>query len=235
MVSLDTSRVELKDNARKLRSKGFSYNEIYKELSVPKSTLSYWLRGIELTKKQKLRLIKKGTDNHHLGSEAIKRQRIERTRKIVEKAISEVKLDVTKDLWLIGIILYWAEGHKQKEHNPSMRVVFSNSDPRMIRLFIKWLKQYLLISDDYFILEIYIHRSYKKTRKILLEYWSNVTGISEDHFTKIRYKKNKINSYRKNRGDNYYGVLRIGIRKSTDLNRKITGWIEGICLQCGIV
>jgi len=40
-----------KINAIKLRKLGKSYNEISKSLKIPKSTLSYWLRDIVLSKK----------------------------------------------------------------------------------------------------------------------------------------------------------------------------------------
>ena len=33
----------------------------------------------------------------------------------------------------------------------------------------------------------------------------------------------------------YFGLLRIRVRKSTDLNRKISGWIEEICRKWGVV
>lgn len=49
--------------------------------------------------------------------------------------------------------------------------------------------------------------------------------------SKIYLKKNKVNSYRKNKGEGYHGVLRITVKKSTDLNRKVMGLVEGICLH----
>lgn len=230
-----TEKIDLKRQARQLRLKGYSYKEITQELAIAKSTLSYWLRNIELTPEQRLRLIKKGSANQHIGSEASKRLRLERTSRIIYEAKSEVQLDLSRDLWLIGVILYWAEGAKQKIHNPSQGVVFSNSDPKIIKLFLKWVKEYLLISENNLTLEVYIHKSYKKSRESLINYWSSLTGVSKERFTKIRYKRNKIRSYRKNRGDNYYGVLRVRVKKSTDLNRKITGWVEGICTQFNMV
>ncbi len=91
------------------------------------------------------------------------------------------------------------------------------------------------ISGKELVFEIYIHETYRRKQKDLIRYWSEVTGFPTQRFDRIRFKKNKVRSYRKNRGDNYWGVLRIRIRKSTDLNREITGWIEGICIQCGMV
>lgn len=134
-------------------------------------------------------------------------------------------------LWLIGTILYWAEGHKQKEHDPSKEVIFTNSDPEMIKIFLLWLKKCLGIENNQVVFEIYIHETYHKKVEKLCLYWSKVTESPRSKFKKIYFKKNKVRSFRKNRGENYYGVLRISIRKSTDLNRRITGWIKGISTE----
>lgn len=224
-----------KSQAIKLRKKGLSYLEIRKHLPIAKSTLSYWLRDIPLTKRQKKRLRRKGGQFQHLACAAHKRRRIEKTKRIIQKACSEIK-SIDKDtLHVIGTTLYWAEGSKQKTHKPSVGTTFSNSDPLMIKLYLKWLKECLKTKDNELVFEIYIHETYKKQKGDLINYWAGVTGFSTGRFDRIRYKKNKVKSYRKNRGENYWGVLRIGVRKSTDLNRKVTGWIEGICIQCGIV
>lgn len=91
------------------------------------------------------------------------------------------------------------------------------------------------ISKDRIDFDIYIHETHKTSVRIkqVIAYWSSITGFSIDKFDKIYYKRNKIFSNRKN--IDYFGLLRIKVKKSTDLNRKITGWIEGIYIQCGIV
>ncbi len=224
-------KTEQKLQAIKLRKKGFSYSEIIKSVRVSQSSLSLWLHDMELTKSQRLRLSKKGDLARKLGSGALHEQRILKTKLIVKKAVSEIKNLDKNDLMLIGITLYWAEGNKQKEHNPSTEVIFSNSDPKMIQVYLMWLKVCLKIPDDRLVFEIYIHKTYRKTEGDLKRHWSLVTNIPVSKFNKIYYKKNKTHSYRRNRGPEYNGVLRIKIRKSTDLNRKIAGWIQGVCLQ----
>lgn len=221
--------------AIKLRKKGLSYSEIRKHLPIAKSTLSFWLRDIPLTKKQKRRLRQKGGQFQHLACAAHRRKRIEKTKEIIRNASAKVKSIDNNTLMIIGSVLYWAEGVKQKEHSPSLGLIFSNSDPKMIKLYLKWLKECLKIEDEELVFEIYIHKTYGKKRKDLANCWSKVTGFPPHIFGRIRYKKNKVRSYRKNRGKNYWGVLRIRVRRSTDLNRKITGWIQGICQQCGVV
>lgn len=135
----------------------------------------------------------------------------------------------------MGIMLYWAEGAKEKEYSPGQSVSFSNSDPMMIRIFLKWLKECLKIPEKKISLEIYIHETHRERVKETQKYWSGVTGFPEDKFDKIYYKKDKLIGNRKNKGENYHGLVRIKVKESTDLNRKIAGWIERICIQCGVV
>ena len=217
--------------AIELRKKGFSYSEILDKVHVSPASLSLWLHKIELSQKQKLRLIEKSIVSRKKGSGILKKYRILKSQKIFKEATSEIKKISKRDLALIGTTLYWAEGNKQKEHNPSVEAIFSNSDPKMIQIYLAWLKRCLKIDNTKLVFEIYIHETYKKSEKELRSYWSKTTGFPVDVFRKIYFKKNKVHSYRKNRGDGYFGVLRIRIRKSTDLNRKITGWIDGIYLN----
>jgi len=45
---------------------------------------------------------------------------------------------------------------------------------------------------------------------------------------RVYYKKGKINTIRKNIDNSYNGLIRIKVLKSTDLNRRIAGYIEGL-------
>lgn len=224
-----------KEKAIKLRKKGYSYSEILKSVGVSRSTLSEWLRHIIISNTQIDRLRLKNEQARKLGSIALKNKRIAKSILIINQSILEIKKIDINTLRIIGATLYWAEGSKQNEHEPSKELIFTNSDPRMIRMYLLWLVKCLSVKDDDIKFEVYIHETYKKTLKELSEYWSKVSGFNSDRFTKIYFKKNKVKSYRKNRGDNYYGVLRITVKKSTDLNRKVMGWVEGVCLQSGVL
>lgn len=225
---------KLKAKAIRLRKMGLSYFEINDRLFVPKSTLSGWLRDVRLSTNQKQRLFLKGVEARKKGSSTLMESRIRRTTEIINKASTEIGLLNDKDLMLIGITLYWAEGSKQRAGNISKGVVFNNSDPKMIQVFLKWLKKCLNISDDRIVFEIYIHKSHKKTIEELVSYWSQITKFPEINFKKTYFKNNKVHTFRRNRGLDYSGVLRISVRKSTDLSRMITGWVMGIYERCGV-
>lgn len=225
-----------KNEAIELRKRGFSYSEILKNVPVAKSTLSLWLRSVGLSKKQKQRLTSKKLLSIKKGWLARKQQRINKTNYLKNKAINDInKLHINKDnLWLMGIMLYWAEGSKEKEHLTS-QVIFSNSNPYMIKLFLKWLNECVYIYENEINIQLYIHENHKKRIAGIIKYWSLTTGFSLKKFDKIYYKKHNPNTLRKNILNNYYGQIRIIVKKSTDLNRTISGWIQGICNQCGVV
>lgn len=228
-------KIKDKEKAIELRRQGYSYSEIRKEVKISKSSLSLWLRSVGLTTRQKQRLTDKKWASIRRGWEKWKNTRIKKVSHINNEAMVQAgKIKINKEeLWLMGLMLYWAEGAKTKEYDPGRGVCFSNSDPRMIKLFLFWLTQSLNILDDKIKFDIYIHENKKNDLEDVRRFWSQVTGYSEDKFDKIYFKKHRLSSVRKNQGKRYNGLLRIRIISSGDLNRKISGWIEGIYRKMG--
>lgn len=224
-----------KEKAISLRKKGFTYSEILREVPVAKSTLSLWLRAVGMSKRQEQKFTLKKREASKRGGLARRKQRLDITDKIRKKAIEDINSISSRELWLMGTMLYWAEGSKAKEHFPSQGIIFSNSDPMMIRLFLKWLDSCLNVTKEDITLEIYIHQSSAGRIKECKKFWATTTGFPEANFDKIYFKKDKLKTRRKNKGDKYFGLVRIRVKKSTNLNRQIEGWIRGVCLQCGVV
>lgn len=131
-----------------LRKKGYSYSEIANLLPVSRSILSLWLRNIVLDKRHAKLLSNKQRRGQLKGALKRKNERKKQEEAILREAANDVGLLSEKELWLIGIIAYWCEGAKQKENNVSQGVVFSNSDPLLIRLFVKWLRDICKISEE---------------------------------------------------------------------------------------
>lgn len=222
---------ELKHEAIKLRKNGLTYTEILKLVPVAKSTLSLWLRSVSLSRRQRQTLTAKKLASQRRGGEARKRERIQRTSKILSTSIAEIDKISEKELWLMGTMLYWAEGAKEKIWRTGCSMKFDNSDPRMIKLFIIWMKVCLKIRDDDFNACIYIHENWKDRQSEIRSFWAKVTGLGYNNLDKIYFKHNRLSTKRKNVGKEYHGLLRVTIKRSIDLNRRIAGWIEGICLK----
>ena len=217
-----------REKAIALRKKGLSYREILAQISVAKSTLSLWLGDVGLSKKQKQRLTEKRIAGILRGAEAKRNQRIQLVQKIHTEARSDINSLTERELWLMGIMLYWAEGSKEKEGYPGLGVQFTNSDPHMIQLFLKWLVEICDTKKDDIVLDIFLHENSKNNIGKVRQYWISVTGLSAKHFPYAYFKKSKIKTLRVNTGDNYFGLVKIRVRKSSTLNRKIAGWVSGI-------
>lgn len=227
------TKTKEKEKAVRLRKDGFSYSEILKEVPVAKSTLSLWLKSVGLSKPQEQRLTEKRLDAILRGAKAKKEQKFTITKEIKDKARKEIGNLSDRESWLMGVALYWAEGSKEKDRAVGVR--FSNSDPEMIRFFLKWLLKVCKINKEDIYFEIYLHETTVGREEELRKYWAKLTGYPLSYFRKTIWKNGKIRTKRKNIGDNYHGQLRVCVKKSTNLNRKIAGWVEGICKNCRVV
>ncbi len=209
--------------AIELRKEGLSYSEILKCVPVAKSTLSLWLRSVGLSKKQKQRLTNKKLTSALRGAARKKEQRLTLSESLKKTARNEIGKISIRELFLIGTALYWAEGSKQKDHSVSTRVRFSNSDPKMVKLFLLWLNKTCKILSPDIRCDLYIHEKNDIIRA--KSFWQKEINLPIEG---IYFKRTKITK-RKNVGKDYYGLISINVKRSTNLNRKISGWIEGVC------
>jgi len=217
-----------KQKAIELRREGKTYTEILSVVPVAKSTLAIWLNSVNLSKKQKQRITQERLAGSKRGGEAKKKQRIEKQNKIFLETKSDI-LNISKqELFIIGVILYWAEGSKEKEYHPGSPFQFSNMDPKIIQIMMTWLFRVCKIKRNMLIFNIFLHESHKDRLEEVKDYWSKITGFSKDSFSTIYWKKNKIKTSRKNTKEKYYGVLKIKVKKSSSLVRKIASWSERI-------
>src|SRR3989344_1524983 len=97
-----------KIRAVELRKQGLSYSEILKAVNVSKSTLSLWLRNTTLDENTRFILKEKLVSAQKLGAEAKRRQRIEKVLQIERLSMSEIPALSKDDVFLMGIMLYWA-------------------------------------------------------------------------------------------------------------------------------
>ncbi len=216
-----------RERAILLRREGKTYFEILTEIPVAKSTLSEWLKSVRLAKSQKQRITKKRMRAALRGAQARRRSRISEVRSLERDGLADVGKLSDRELWLIGIALYWAEGSKQYDHSPSTGVLFNNSDSRMIRLFLRWLK-HMEVSESAISFELYVHEVRSQDAPAFKRWWSHQLGIPVSRLGKIYFKKGNPKTKRKNTTDLYHGLIRIRVNSSTTLNRKINGWVHGI-------
>jgi hypothetical protein len=221
------AKENLRNIAIDLRKRGLTYAEILKQIPVAKSTLSLWLKSVGLSKEQNQRITEKKLASARRGGQAKHLQRLALVEKINKESASEIGSITKRELWLMGIMLYWAEGSKEKDYAPGSPADFSNSDPRMIRLFLIWLRDAIGLGDEDIFIELYVHETRKDDIPKMIKIWSRHIGFPKSKFRHIYLKKGKTKTNRKNVGDLYLGILRVRVRASSKLNRRISGWVQG--------
>src|SRR3989338_3266665 len=210
-----------------LRRHGVTYDEILERYGIAKSTLWRWLKAEGLVADQPHQLTELRLAAQKRGAEAQRQKRLRTVQRLLQQGIAEVGTLSVHDLWLIGTALYWAEGSKQRVGvTTSQRVVFSNTDPRMLRVFLLWLIRCCHVAPEAIAFEIYLHETADATAA--KQWWLNEMRHSAIATCPIRWKRHNPSPRRYNIGRDYHGLLRINVRQSTDLNRKIAGWISGL-------
>lgn len=236
-----TNLINLKATAISLRKEGLSYSEIQKQIPVSKSTMSGWFRELKLTPQQLAKLKQKRT-------EVIKRvaeKKIAKTQGLIEAIKSTSSKDIGKiskrELWLMGLVLYWRERVLNKNESDLRKGVrFSSSDPYLINLFLKWLHDVGGLAKDEIGFDIFISLASKSGNnkkenesradvKKIIDFWAVNTGFNNSYFNHVYYqKKRQKRSNRKIINRSEMGILRIRVKSSSMLARQINGWIEGV-------
>jgi hypothetical protein len=205
-----------------LRKNGYTYSEILRQVPVAKSTLSLWLRKVGLAKEQKQKLSVKKLAAAQRGWQSRKNHRLAQIDSLYATEQAVVGKISHREAFLIGTALYWAEGSKQKDHNVSARVNFDNTDARMVMIFMIWLDTICNVKKEDLVFQLYIHQSGDTAAALL--YWRNNLNIPDVEI-RVYFKKNAVKTNRKNTGVEYHGLMRVTVRRSTKLNRKISAWI----------
>lgn len=215
-----------KNKALALRIKGESIKEIAKKIGISKSTVSYWCRDIILTPEQienlHQRMIRCGYKGRMIGARAQYNQRIERIRQFKNQGIKEIGTLSNRELTIACVALYWAEGSKKRK-----AFSFCNSDPDMVKFLIRFLKNVLHIGIERLRPWIGINIIHEKRINEVLKYWSEITGIPKNQFTKTIL----IRAQSKKKYSNFpvhYGTISIRITKSSNLLYRICGLIDGL-------
>ncbi len=221
------AKFDLKLKALGLRRNGESIKSIARALKVSKGTASVWCRDIELTEKQSRRLkenaIKAGHKGRMIGAEMNKRKKedaIAFYRKSGKKDIVSLS---KKEFLVAGVALYWGEGAKA----PQTRLAFINSDPRLVRFMYFWFRLCMGVLPEEFAPRIFINEMHQGREKILVEFWSSLLQLPKEQFGKVVFLKMKQKKVYENY-DSYFGVLSLGVIKSSQLKYRMLGLIEAL-------
>jgi hypothetical protein len=227
------SKPEEKRRAIELRRQGLSYREILEQVPVAKATLSLWLRSVGLSQPQRQRLAEKKLAAARRGAKELRRERLVRAARTMAAAeLEAARYLADRDLlWAVGAALYWAEGFKPKPWRPGIQVGIANTDVRVIDLFRKWVIRYGAINASDLAYALQIHE--QADIAAAMHHWMgrlDLTGLR----VPVRLKRHNPSPGRKNVGREYYGTMQLTVRRSTQLNHRIAGWIQALAGHWGV-
>ncbi|MFE6197952.1 hypothetical protein [Streptomyces sp. NPDC057838] len=214
---------DLRERARELRLQGWTYDQIQVELGCSKSSISLWVR--DLPKPERKRTPEEASAIARRGWEVTMRLRDEERQRTKETAKLAVGVLSPRELFLLGVGLYWAEGGKDKPYDRRESVCFVNSDPGMIEVFLAWLAL-LGVERERLRFTVMIHESADVAAAE--RYWADLVDAPETAFNKTTLKRHNPRTRRRNTGDSYRGCLVIKVLKGADLYRRIEGSWYGI-------
>lgn len=197
-----------KTEARYLRKFGLSLGEISIKLVISESTIRGWVKDIALSEKQIKRIKQKEILSAMKGrvlARLVNKKKLEAWKDSIRKKVYKYRELPFKDKnigKIVCAILYICEGAK---YPTTRHLAFGNSDPGMMKLFLKLLRDNFDIDETK--LRCKVQYRYDQCYEELKKFWSRVTKIPLDKFYKPYVDKRTKNKPTKK--SDYKGVCLI--------------------------
>ncbi len=213
-----------------MRMRGRSIKTIAAELRVSRASVSVWCRDIVLTPEQVEALneqaVRGGYAGRMAGAAMNREKRLETVRREHAYAQHAVGCVSKRDLFILGLGLYWGEGVKAS----ATRVSVVNSDPRIIVTMQRWFVECMDVEFSRLRPTVFINAIHRSRSLEILTYWSTLLGIPQDRFGKMVFLKKRPKKRYENH-DTYYGILALQIEKPAGLKYKILGMFGYVAAQ----
>lgn len=189
---------ELAAEVRRLRTQaGLSVRQIQQQLGLTKTQLRDTLRGVpppEWTRRPNAK---------------------DELREVAHGSLDR------RDLMLLGAAIYWCEGTKAKPWHPDHALTFTNSDPRLLDLYLGFL-EVVGIDRTRPTYRVAIHES--ADVQAAQRWWAERLGLPEERFQRPTVKRHQVRTNRRNIGAEYRGCLVIRVPRS----REVYWYVEGL-------
>ncbi len=211
---------EKRAEARRLRQQGWSVKDTTNTLNISKGSVSTWVRDIPLTETQRAALEARRSSRQRgvfKGSKAV----AEKYRQLRLKYQQEgrVKAREQDPLHIAVCMLYWGEGSKRKDS-----LVLVNSDPDLLRFFIRFLTECLNVDRQAIRLRINCYLHDELSQEDVERYWLNTLALDRTALRKGSFN-NQPSSSRQRGRKLTYGVAVVAVY-NTQLAQHVFGAIQ---------
>ncbi len=223
---------ELRQECRRLRATGMTCDQIAAFTGASAGSLSLWLRDMRPPQVRR-RLAARPPRRDwpyaraaRASAEAVRAKR----RTVAAQALGSI---ADRELLTAGVALYLAEGSKAKPWRPRDRqVVFMNSDPTIIVVFLAWLDM-LGVEEARRSYRLSIHETANVASHEA--WWAATLNLEAASFRRATLKKHKPVTVRKNTNSDYHGCLTVRVAKPAALYDAIEGWWQRlVCMSTAL-
>jgi hypothetical protein len=205
--------------ARHLRGvHGRTLNELAATLEVAKSSVSLWVRHVELMPEAQARI----NSRQGLGTLVSGKRSAERARHVRRGYQREGRERARREdgAYQAGCMLYWAEGAKCRNS-----VQITNSDPEVLVYFVAFLRKYFGVASNKVRIACHLFADHLEKQHEIEEFWLERLELSG-----LSLRKSQVNVYskysqKKRDGKLPYGTCKLVV-DSTQIVQTIYGSIQ---------
>jgi transposase-like protein len=213
--------VEREEALRLRREEGRSVKELAALLNVSRSTISLWVRDIELTHEQRAALSRRSGRGRIKGSRVNAAKALERHREA-----QRIGHDAARQgdvLHAAGCMLYWAEGSRNKH-----AIEFVNSDPAMVVLFLRFLRACNAVPDAKVRVTCNLFADHAQRQREIEDFW-----LCELELPRACLRRSAVNRYSKHSKKKRRNKLPYGTCRLTVYNTRLVHEIRGAIQEYG--
>jgi transcriptional regulator with XRE-family HTH domain len=201
--------------ARALRREhGIPVRRLAEMVGVSRSSISLWVRDIELAPAQVAALRRAAVAG--AAKNAARAQARRRGFQVEGRSHARAG-DL---LHVAGCMLFWAEGSRTRNS-----VQFTNSDPGMVAFFLRFLRECYQVPNDRVRVACNLFADHISRQHEIEQHWLDVIGLPRTALTKSMVNKYSKHSQKKRRNKLPYGTCRLTVY-DTRLVQQIYGAIQ---------
>jgi transposase-like protein len=208
--------------ARRLRGEdGLPIKQIARRLDVARSSVSVWVRDVQLSEAQleALRQLNPAYNRQLRGANRNAERGRERRLAAQEEGRRLARLG--EPLHAAGTMLYWAEGDKR--HRSAARL--SNADPEVIRFFLRYLRAYFPLPDERLRVTCHLFADHLARQREIEDFWLDVCELPRERLCKSHVNVYSKYSQKKRKNKLPHGTGRFTVH-STAVVQSIFGAIQ---------
>ena len=209
-------KTEQRIRARALRRhEGRSVKEIAQLVGVSQASVSVWVRDIDLSDRQREALADRARSRRNRSRSAHFR-----THRRAFQDEGRALAHSADPLHAAGCMLYWAEGSKSRN-----AAQFVNSDPKMVQLFVGFLRRYWEVPDEAIRIDCNLFADHRERQREIEQFWLDTLGLPAACLRKSTVNVYSKHSQKKRQNRLPYGTVRVCVH-STRVVQSIYGAIQ---------